>query len=102
MQVSQWPAGIDVAGRFFRWKLRGCGKVIKEAVERLAAESGDVECYDVAANAFLKQWAISTPIGPGRPLLDRCARLYARHFRRELIRERQYLSRAARHSLLGT
>jgi hypothetical protein len=66
---------------------------------------------------FRKAIAGSTDDGPGIPQLvalfrlpwkielawlDRLARLYVRHFRRELIREHQYLKMAARCSLLAT
>jgi hypothetical protein len=96
MLVSEWPAGIDVQGSFLRWKLRGCGPILKEPIEKLAAESDDV-----SASTLRSTLSRIPQCSPGRPLLDRLARLYVRHFRPELIREHEYLRMAARRSLLS-
>jgi hypothetical protein len=84
MTPAEWPAGIDVIRRFHRWQTRRCVPVLRDAIERLAAGSANVEAYDVAIAAFVKQRKISGPRHPGRKALDRLQRLYIRHFRREL------------------
>ena len=98
--MNDRPAGIDVLGRFERWKRRQLAAILKGAIERLAAESATVECYDAAITAFLRQHEMSFPMHPGRPALDRLLGLYVRHFRRELVRERRFLETAARHALM--
>jgi hypothetical protein len=102
MTTAKWPAGIDVIGRFHRWQTRRCVPVLRDAIERLAAGSANVEAYDVAIDAFVKQRKISGPRHPGRQALDRLQRLYIRRFRRELIGQQHYLEAAARRALMGT
>jgi hypothetical protein len=101
MLVSEWPAGIDVEGRFLRWKLRGCGPIFKEPIEKLAAESDDVSASTLRSTLSRISGRFLPQCNPGRPLLDRLARLCVRHFRPELIREHEYLRMAARRSLLS-
>jgi hypothetical protein len=100
MTLEEWPRGIDVIGRFHRWQTRRCVPVLRDAIERLAAGSANVEAYDVAIAAFVKQRKISGPRHPGRKALDRLQRLYIRHFRRELVRQNRYLEAAARQALM--
>ena len=78
--------------------------IIKDAIERLAAEGATAELFDAAAAAFAKQHAILGPWHPGRRALDRLMH-YVRHSRRELIRQHHTSVRprggrlwAARHS----
>jgi hypothetical protein len=100
MFPSEWPAGIDVHGRFQRWKLRQCVPTLRNAIERLATESQDVEHFDAAAAGFTRQRAISGPWHPSRRALDRLARLYIRHYRRELVRQSRIVEAAARWALM--
>jgi hypothetical protein len=101
MTPAKWPKGVDVVGRWRRWQARQCVPTLRSAIERLAAESPNVECYDAAAAAFLEQHELSLPMHPKRRVLDRLARLYVRHFRRELVREHQFLEIASRHALMA-
>jgi hypothetical protein len=101
MAPAEWPRGIDVIGRFHRWQTRRCVPVLRDAIERLAAGSANAEAYAVAIAAFVKQRKISGPVHPGRKALDRLQRLYIRHFRRELVRQNQYLEAAAKTALVG-
>ena len=98
---SQWPRGIDVLGRYHRWNTRRCVPGLRSAIEKLAAESADVTCFDIAARAYLERYAICAPVHPGRGALQRLARRYVRHFRREMVRERQYLEAAAKWALMA-
>jgi hypothetical protein len=98
---TEWPHGIDVHGRFEHWKVRQSVPIVRNAIERLAAESASVELYDVAVAAYAKQFALSGPWHPGRRALDRLARRYVRHYRRELVRRHQLVEAAARCALIG-
>jgi hypothetical protein len=98
---AQWPDGINMARRFEHWKLRQCVPILRGTIEKLASESPTAEWFDAAAAAFTRQFAISGPRHPGRRALDRLARLYIRHFRRELVRQHQYIEAAARWALIG-
>jgi hypothetical protein len=100
MLPSHWPQGIDVRGRFTRWKVRQCVPDLRGAIEKLAAESQSVECFDAAASGFIKQFAISGPRHPGRKALDRLARLYVRHYRRDLVDQHRYVEAAAKRALM--
>jgi hypothetical protein len=51
--------------------------------------------------AFVKQHAISGPRHPGRRAVDRLMRLYVRHYRRDLARQRRFIEAAARWALMG-
>jgi hypothetical protein len=66
------------------------GRFDRRPIERLAAESPTVEWYDVAVAAYAEQFALSGPRHPARRALDRLARLYIRHFRRELVRQHRF------------
>jgi hypothetical protein len=99
-QPSEWPIWYRRARRL-RWQTRRCVPILRSAIERLATESLDVEAYDAAAAAFMKQFAISGPDHPGRKALDRLQRLYIRRFRRELVGQQHYLEAAARRALMG-
>jgi hypothetical protein len=101
MLVSEWPKGIDVIGRIARRLTRQLVPGLRSAIEKLAAESADVECYDAAAAGFLKTYRIVAPSHSGRTALERLARRYVRHFRAELIRQHQYIEAAARRALIG-
>jgi hypothetical protein len=91
MQPSEWPTGIPVLAKLLRRQARQCVPILRTAIERLAAESENAKAFDVAIAAFLEQYEISSPRHPGHPALDRLARLYVRHFRRELVSQLQYL-----------
>jgi hypothetical protein len=75
---------------------------LRSAIERLASGSANVEAYDIAIAAFVKQREISSPKHPGRKALDRLMRFYIRHFRRELVIEQRYLEAAARRALMAS
>jgi hypothetical protein len=102
MTPAEWPLGIDVIGRFHRWQTRRCVPVLRDAIQRLAAGSANVAAYDIANAAFAKPRKISRPRHPGRKALDRLQRLYIRHFRRELVRQQDYLEAAAKRALMGS
>jgi len=84
-----------------RWPVRRSVGRLKKTIERLAAEAPTLEWFDAAAGAFLtdSERRSSTPASK-RPSI-RLARLYIRHFRREFIRERQFLEMASRQALMG-
>jgi hypothetical protein len=94
---SQWPRGIDIK----RHLLRRYSRFDRRAIERLAAESPDLECYDVAAAAYLAARPNYYPRIPGAPALPRLARRYVRHFRAELIEQQRYIEAAAKFALTG-
>jgi hypothetical protein len=91
MQPSEWPTGIPVLAKLLRRQARQCVPILRTAIERLAAESENAKAFDVAIAAFLKERRKSGPQHLAGPALDRLARLYGRLFRRELIRQHQYL-----------
>jgi hypothetical protein len=78
MKPSEWPAGIDVQGRFMRWQLRQCVPLLKEAIEKLAADSKSRRDYDDAAGPFVERLASACP---QHPALCRLLRRYVQHFR---------------------
>jgi hypothetical protein len=102
MNPPDWPKGIDVLGRIVRRLTRQLVPGLRSAIEKLAAESANVECYDAAADGFLRTYKIVAPDHRGRAALERLARRYVRHFRAELIRQRQYIEMAARRALIDT
>ena len=101
MTPSEWPSGIDLVGGYWHWALRVLAKSDKAAIERLTAESPDLDWYEEATATYLAERERSYPGHPGRNALRRLARLYIRHYRRELIRQHQFLEMAARHALTG-
>jgi hypothetical protein len=97
MNPSEWPAGIDIK----RHLLRRYSRFDRRAIEQLAAESADLEWYDVATAAYLAERPNHYPRIPGAQALRRLARRYVRYFRAELIEENRYIEVAARRALMG-
>ena len=98
MQISELPKGIDIVARVLRGTRRKCLPKLRDTIRKLAAESLDIEHFDVAASAFLEEYPRSGTL-TGRAPLIRLARFYVRHFRRQMIREHQFLGMAARPAL---
>jgi hypothetical protein len=94
---SQWPPGVDIK----RHLLRRYSRFDRRAIEQLAAENPDLDCYDAAAAAYLAERPNYYPRIPGALALRRLARRYVRHFRAELTEENRYIEAAARWALMG-
>ncbi len=99
MQPSEWPKGIDLVGGYWHWALRVLARSDKAAIGRLAAESPDVSWYDKAIAAYMAERQRSYPRHPGVRGLRRLLRLYARHYRREVISQQRFIEMATRQAL---
>jgi hypothetical protein len=65
MTPQEWPVGIDLVGRYWHWAMRTLARGDKLAIEKLAAESADVGCFDIAAAVYMAERPKTYPQHPG-------------------------------------
>jgi hypothetical protein len=102
MTQSAWPPGIDVIGRFHRWRMRLCVPAFRKVVADMAKmANGDFAAFDEAT----KQFMAGREDHARKPAIDRLLRLWFRHHRREVVRrgdEKRYIEAAAGRALMAS